>query len=143
MHIEEHLQGAPHTIKVKDKYREQHAGQQHGRPPLSLVDIPNIVACSMHGEHNIVAQTYFATVTQHLYDNKVVDQINAVVCEEWKMKRHKHQVQTTKDTPHFNGPEEKRVLVERNKALDIVFPPSSQDAKVREARADAHLLWEL
>ena len=148
MWIEKHGQGLPLTKKEEDQYREKQKGQQCNRPPLTQVDIPNIVACSMHGKHNLLAQTWYATVTQHLYDSKLVDKVNAVVCDQWKMKRHKHQAQTTKkpttkNTPHFNGPEGEKVLLERNTILDLVMPRDSQQASVREERVKADMLWEL
>ena len=148
LHIETHGQGMPRTQKERDEYREKHKGQQCGRPPLTQVDIPNIVACSMHGKHNLLAQTWYATVTQHLYDNKLVEKVNAVVCEEWKMKRHKHVAQTTKqpttkNTPHFNGPEGELVLVRRDDVLDLVMPMNSIKTRVREERAQANMLWQL
>lgn len=148
MHIQEHGQGQPRTKKELDEYREKHWGQQWNRPPLTQVDVPNIVACSMHGKHNLLAQTWFATVTQHLYDTKVVEKVNAVVCDEWKMKRHKHKAQTTKkpttkDTPHFNGPEGDKVIKHRATVLDIVLPANSGKAVVRDARIQADRLWQL
>ena len=102
----------------------------------------------MHGQHNLIAQTWYATVTQHLYDTKLVEKVNVVVCEEWKMKRHKHQAQTTKhpttkNTPHFNGPEGKKVMKDRDVVLDLVMPKNSKNAGVRQERAEADILWQL
>ena len=94
----------------------------------------------MHGQHNILAQTWYATITQNLIDKHTLDKVNEIVCDDWRMKRHKHKLQnpnqpSSKDTPHFNGPEGDRVLAFRTQVLDIVLPHGPR-------RALADRLWE-
>ena len=125
--INEDGQYAPQTTAQREEHRHSHFSQHHGRPPKFGIDIPNIVACSMHGEHNILAQTWYATVTQNLTDKDKVERVNAIVCDKWNMKRHKSKMQpgnkpSKKDTLHFNGPEGKKVLEQRAEILDIVCP---------------------
>ena len=138
--INEHGQFAPKMKGEEDKHRHSHFPQRNGRPPPFGIDVPSIVACSMHGQHNILAQTWYATVTQNLTNNDVLEQVNAIVCDKWKMKRHKHKLQnpnqpSSKDTPHFNGPEGEKVLAYREQVLDIVLPSGPR-------RALADRLWD-
>ena len=69
----------------------------------------------------------------------MTEEVAKVVNEEWNMKRFKIKQQTgtkalTKDTPHFNGPEGKKVIKEGGVLLDIINKyvaknsPTSRDA---------------
>jgi hypothetical protein len=123
--ISEHDQHSPLIENQEMSHMHKHFSQRQGRPPAQQVALADVVCCSMHGEHNLLAQTFYATVTQHLWNKKVTDAVAKVVNEEWNMKRFKIKQQTgtkaiTKDTPHFNGPEGKKVIKERGVILDII-----------------------
>lgn len=47
----------------------------------SLYAPPTKYLC-LHGELNVLAQTWYATITQNLTDKATVDAVNAVVCDE-------------------------------------------------------------
>ena len=138
--ISEHGMYAPQTKAEHEKHMHIHFSQRHGKPPPFGIDQPNIVACSMHGEHNILAHTWYATITQNITDKATMEKVNAVVCDRWKMKKHVHKVQNSakpcnKDSPHFNGPEGVKVLARRKEVLDIVLPSGPR-------REMADKLWE-
>lgn len=122
-YIMDHMQGEPRTDAQEVAYRKKHFSQKHGRPPLGDVALENIVPCSIHGEHNLIAQTWYATVTQNLWDKAEVDRIAHIVNSEWGFKRHTiskqsgSKVATKKGTPHFNGPEGKIVCSRRKRSL--------------------------
>jgi hypothetical protein len=125
-------------------HMHRHVSQRHGRPYAQQVALPDVVCCSMHGEHNLLAQTFYATITQHLWNKKVTDEVAKVVNEEWNMKRFKIKQQTgtkaiTTDTPHFNGPEGKKVIKERGVLLDIINKYVAKNSPT--VRATAESLW--
>lgn len=139
--ISRHLQYPPISQAEEAAYRAQHSHQQHGRPPPQL-PFSDIVACSMHGEHNLLAQTWYATVQCNLWDANTANLVAKVVNEDWKMKRFTITRNTgkkalTKDTPHFNGPEGKVVLARREEVLSIVSPPGHTDHELVRA------IWEV
>ena len=73
----------------------------------------------------MLAQTFFATVTQHLWNKKVTDEFAKIVNDEWKMKRHTIKQQSgkkaiTQDTPHFKGPDGKIDTKNRAVLLDNI-----------------------
>ena len=129
----------PTTSKLEKAYPRQHFGQMHGRPPLFQTEHKDIVCCSMHGEHNTRAQTWYATVGQNLYSDAMVAAVNTVLHEKWKMNHHKakkidpKQGLTKESALHFNGPEGIVVDARRGEVLDI-------SAKNNRVMADA--LWE-
>lgn len=138
--VSRHCQHPPITTAEQAAYRKEHRHQQHGRPPPQL-PLEDIVACSMHGEHNILAQTWYASVQQQLWDKDITDKVTKIVNEDWKMKRFKITRNTgkkaqTKDSPHFNGPEGKIVCARRAEVLAVVAPPTHQDHQLIIA------LWE-
>ena len=140
MIISRHCQHPPISQREEQDYRARHYCQVHGRPPPQL-HLEDQVCCSMHGEHNILAQTWFATVSCNIWDKKTEDLVATIVNETWKMKKHKIVKQTgrkaiTKDSPHFNGPEGKVVCERRQEVLDVVAPPGHQDREL------IHALWE-
>ena len=63
---------------------------------------------------------------------------------KWNMKRFKIKQQTgtktiAKDTPHFNGPEGKKVIKERGVLLDIINKYVAKNSPT--ARATKESLW--
>ena len=129
--ISKHLQYAPKNQNQEKVHMNSHFSQKHGRPPLQQCDTKDVCTCSMHGEHNLIAQCFYATFTQNLWDKKTTDEVAAVVNEEWGMKRHTIKQQTgkspiTKDTPHFNGPEGKKVLAGMPEAVDRHRPQDTR-----------------
>lgn len=148
--ISEHCQFAPETPAEEKAHMNSHFSQKHGRPPATQVDEKDVVCCSMHGEHNLTAQTFFATAIQHLWDKKTTDALAKLVNEVWSMKRHTIKQQTgkkaiTKDMPHFNGPEGKRVIRDRLDAMKIVHkrPQNLQEAEeLWVALTDLFDIWQ-
>jgi hypothetical protein len=142
--ISEHDQYPPQNENQEMTHMHKHFSQRHGRPPAQQVALADVVCCSMHGEHNLLAQTFYATITQHMWNKKVTDEVAKVVNEEWNMKRFKIKQQTgtkaiTKDTPHFNGPEGKKVIKERGVLLDIINKYVAKNSPT--AREAAESLW--
>ena len=122
----------------------KHFSQRNCRPPTQQDALSDVVCCSMHGENNLLAHTFYATITQHLWNKKVTDEVEKVVNEEWNMKRFKIKQHTgekaiTKHTPHLNGPEGKKVINERGVLLDIINKYVAK--KSPTAREAAESLW--
>ena len=74
----------------------------------------------------------------------MTDEVEKVVNEDWSIKRFKIKQQTgtktiTKDTPHFNGPEGKKVIKERGVLLDIINEYVTNNSPI--AREVAERLW--
>ena len=139
--ITEHCAFPPKTKTDGARYRDTHRHQHHGRPPPQQ-DFESICACSMHGQHNILAQTWWATITCNLWDAKTTEAVARIVNEDWKMKRFQitknsgNKAQTKDNTPKFNGPEGRVVLQRRKEILEIVVPSTHQDRDI------IHGLWE-
>lgn len=96
----------------------------------------------MHGQHNILAQTWWATISCNLWDPKTTEKVGKIVNGDWNMKRFTitknsgKKAQTKDNTPHFNGPEGKIVLKRREEVLKIVIPETHAD------HALVYGLWE-
>ena len=111
------------------------------------VEVEDIIACSMHGEHNLLALTWYATISLNLWDKKVTDKVNEIVTEDWHMKHHKIKKQSGKEaikknSPHFNGPEGKIACARRQEVLDVVFPGTGPSAGKKAAERElAMALW--
>ena len=124
--ISEHGQHPPETKTEISNYYAQHFGQVHGRPPLQQVESEDVIACSMHGRHNIRGNTWYATVGQNLYSAAKVTEVNRILHEEWRMKRHTVKQVDTKKGPLkdaaivFNGPEGEVVDRRINEVLEVV-----------------------
>lgn len=124
--INEHGQHPPQTKAQISAYYAQHFGQVHGRPPLQQVESEDVIACSMHGRHNIRGNTWYATVGQNLYSAAKVKEVNRILAEDWKMKRHTVKPVDAKKGPLkdaaivFNGPEGEMVDKRINEVLDVV-----------------------
>ena len=74
----------------------------------------------------------------------MTDEGEKVVIEEWNMKRFKIKQHTrkkaiTKDTPHFNGSEGKKVIKERGVLLDIINKYVTKNSPT--AREATERLW--
>jgi hypothetical protein len=152
--IRDHYQYPPENHNQEMTSMHKHFSQKHGRPPAQEVALADIVCCSIHGEHNLLAQTFYSTITQHIWNKKVTEEVAKVVNEEWNMKRFKIKQQygtkaLTKDTPHFNGPKGKKVIKERGVLLDIINKyvaknsPASRDAanSLWSAQDNLSLIW--
>ena len=75
-------------------HMHKHFSQRHGRPPAQQAVFVDVNCCSMHGDHNLLAQTCYATVTQHVWNKKVTYEVAKVVNEERTMKQFKIKQQT-------------------------------------------------
>ena len=80
--IREHDQYPPKNHNQEMTHMHKHFSQKHGRPLAQQVALADIVCCSMHGEHNLLAQTFYATITQLLWNKKVTEEVAKVVNEE-------------------------------------------------------------
>ena len=127
--VAEHLDHPPENAKEEKDYPHHHFGQLHGRLPLQHVDHKDVVCCSMHGAHNIRAQSWYASVGRNLTTQAKVDDVNHILKHDWQMKRHAKckkvnpkQGLTKESAIHFNGPEGKRVDSRIQEVLTKVNP---------------------
>jgi hypothetical protein len=68
-------------------YMHKHFSQKHSNLLDQQVALADVVCCSMHGEHNLFARPFYATITHHLWKNRVTQEVAKVINEELSMER--------------------------------------------------------